>query len=353
MPRPTEKAPTKPTVTMKDIAREVGVTAAAVSLALKNHPSISESRRAQIRAAADRLGYRPNAMATALARHRHQSRAQPVQAALAFINAYPDPAKLHAQPSFSNCWRGATMAAEKFGYRLEEFPVNEKQPLKRLERIFLARNIRGIILAPLPPGECRVDWQAFAWEKFSAVRCGFREQAPPLHYVTSAQATNTMLAFERMREHGYTRIGFVGYWDKARMFGAGFLWSQYGPSIGSRVAPFFFLKDIAETDQQERFERWLEKAKPDGILTDSIAVRTMLEKAGRRVPEDIGLAGTNVRDMPLDAGIEQNPEEIGRITILVAVSLIHDASLGIPEYMREILVRGKWVDGKSLPRKEI
>ena len=68
---------------MKDIAQEVGVTTAAVSLALKNHPSISEARRTQVHAAAERLGYRPNAMATALAHHRHQSRFQPVQAALA------------------------------------------------------------------------------------------------------------------------------------------------------------------------------------------------------------------------------------------------------------------------------
>ena len=85
---------------MKQIAREVGVTEAAVSLALKNHPSISQARCKEIQDAADRLGYRPNAMATALAHHRHQSRAHPVQATLAFINSYPEPASLHAKPDF-------------------------------------------------------------------------------------------------------------------------------------------------------------------------------------------------------------------------------------------------------------
>jgi LacI family transcriptional regulator len=334
---------------MKQIAAEVGVTAAAVSLALKNHPSISEARRKEIHDAAERLGYQPNAMATALAHHRHQSRVHPVQAALAVINAYPDPKKLHAQPSFVDCWRGATLAAEKFGYRLEEFAVSGKQPLKKLERIFLTRNIRGIILAPLPPGECGVDWESFAWGKFSAVRCGFREESPPLHYVTSAQATNTMLAFDKMRERGYRRIGFAGYWDKARMFGAGFLWSQHEQSLPSRVPPFFFSKEAPEREQQAQFERWLKKAKPDGILTDSLAVPKLLEKAGCRVPRDIGLAATNVRDMSVDAGIDQNPGEIGRMTTLALISLIHDNDLGKPEFIREILVRGKWVDGKSLP----
>jgi LacI family transcriptional regulator len=337
---------------MKDIAQEVGVTRAAVSLALKNHPSISEARREQIHAAAVRLGYRPNAMATALAHHRHQSRFQPVQAALALINSYPDPTELHAKPAFEDYWRGASMTAEKFGYRLEEFSANEKQPLKRLERIFLTRNIRGIILGPLPPGESGVNWESFAWNKFSAVRCGFREQSPPFHFVTSAQATNTMLAFDKMRERGYTRIGFAGYWDKSRMFGAGFLWSQHDPSLLSRVPPFLFSKETPELNQQRQFEQWLKKAKPDAILTDSLAVPVMLEKAGYRVPEDIGLAATNVRDMPVDAGIDQNPEEIGRVSTLAVISLIHDGDLGQPEFTREILVRGKWMDGKSLPFRQ-
>ena len=346
---PEESGPPETRVTLKDIAKEVGLSAAAVSLALKDHPSISKARREEIHAVAERMGYRPNAMAAALAHHRHQSRAQPVQAALALINTYPDPATLHAQHSYEDCWRGATKAAEKFGFRLEEFPVNGNQPLKRLERIFLARNIRGIILAPLPPEESGVDWASFAWNKFSVVRSGFREHSPPFHYVTSAQATNTMMAFDKMRERGYQRIGFAGYWDKARMFGAGFLWSQHEPSLRSRVPAFLFSKETPELSQQGRFERWLKAAKPDAILTDSLAVPAMLEKAGCRVPEDIGVAATNVRDMTVDAGIDQIPEEIGRITVLSLISLIHDSSLGIPEFIRETLVRGRWVDGESLP----
>jgi DNA-binding LacI/PurR family transcriptional regulator len=335
---------------MKQVAREVGVTEAAVSLALKNHPSISQARRKEIHAVAERMGYRANAVATALAHHGHRSRVRPVQAALAFINSYPDPAKLHALPDFQLCWRGAARAAEKFGYRLEDFPVNEKQPIKLLERIFLTRNIRGIIIGPLPGEESRVNWDSFAWSKFSAVRIGRRVQSPRVHFVTSAQAANTMRAFDKMRERGYKRPGFAGIWDRSRMFGAGFLWSQHEPALRSRVPPFLFSKKAPELSQQDAFEQWLKRAKPDAILTDSLAVPPMLEKAGYRVPEDIGLAATNVRDTPgVGAGIDQNTEEIGRVAVLVVLSLIHDNDLGEPEHIREILVRGKWVDGKSLP----
>lgn len=51
---------------IKDIAMQCGVTSATVSLALRNHPRISESRRIEIHAVAERLGYSPNVIARSL-----------------------------------------------------------------------------------------------------------------------------------------------------------------------------------------------------------------------------------------------------------------------------------------------
>lgn len=334
---------------MADLAREAGVTPAAVSLALKNHPRISETRRKEIQALAQRMGYRPNAMATSLALHRHRSRERPVQAALAWINSYPDPRKLRAWPDAELCWRGASKAAEKLGYRLEEFAVNEKQPLQRLERIFLARNIRGIIIAPLPADQSELDWMSCDWSKFSVVRLGRRDDPPRFHFATSAQVANTMLSFEKMRERGYERIGFAGVLGRSKTFGAGFLWAQLQPVDCSTLPPFLFSGKAPEVTEQRRFEAWLEETKPDAILTDRSALPQMLKRAGCRVPEDIGLAATTVQDIPVSAGINQNSEELGRVATLLVVSLLHDNDQGIPSIQREILVHGTWVDGSSLP----
>ncbi len=93
------------------------------------------------------------------------------------------------------------------------------------------------------------------------------------------------------------------------------------------------------------------KARPDAILTDHPQIPQMLAKAGRNVPEDIGLAATTVRDTPIDAGIDQNPEEIGRVATLVVISLIHENDQGIQSTPREILVHGKWRNGESLPAR--
>ena len=47
----------------------------------------------------------------------------------------------------------------------------------------------------------------------------------------------------------------------------------------------------------------------------------------------------------------QNPEEIGRVALLMLHSLISDHARGIPKIARQLLVDGTWVDGSSLPGK--
>lgn len=54
-------------VTIKDVAREVGVAPSTVSRALKDHPSISEETKERVRKAMDKLGYVPNVAARNLA----------------------------------------------------------------------------------------------------------------------------------------------------------------------------------------------------------------------------------------------------------------------------------------------
>ena len=52
--------------TIHDIARELNTTAATVSRALNNHPSISEATKEMVRQAAIRLNYRQNKLASSL-----------------------------------------------------------------------------------------------------------------------------------------------------------------------------------------------------------------------------------------------------------------------------------------------
>ena len=53
-------------VTIKELSAACGLSVSTVSKALNDYPDVSEETRALVRAAADRLGYRPSALARGL-----------------------------------------------------------------------------------------------------------------------------------------------------------------------------------------------------------------------------------------------------------------------------------------------
>ncbi len=332
----------------RDIARALGISQVAVSMALRNNPDISAALRKKIQACAEQMGYRPNPAATALAHSRSCEGNQPVQAALAWLNCWPVPEQLRRYRTFEQYWQGAQASADKLGYRLEEFVCNGQLAPRRLETMLVARGIPGILL---PPHAVQPDWGNFSWNRFSVVRLGRSITEPGGHVVTADQVANTLLAVEKIRARGYRRIGFVGFdslEDTRWLFEAGFLRAQMGMPPKERV-PILGLDRLNPRASRPALLRWLKKERPDAVLTVCPPLHEMLAQCGYRVPDDIGLAAVSVVDPPIDAGIDQNALEIGRVSVLTLNSLIHDQALGIPESCRQILIPGTWVDGSMLP----
>jgi DNA-binding LacI/PurR family transcriptional regulator len=298
------------------------------------------------------MGYRPNAMASMLAHLRHNRSEKPVRAALAWLNLWPQPGRLRAEhKEFDLYWQGALATAEKFGYHLDEITPDKGRHAESLERILVARGIQGILLPPVPD-EIEAGWGAFHWDRFSVVRFGRSHKDVPCHLVTADQTADAMLAFDEIRSRGYRRIGAVMGIRKVRhLFDAGFLKAQLAVPESDRL-PICQLTQGNAPANTPVFEKWFRQHRPDAIITDHTALLSLLKRMGLSVPKDIGLATTTVLDGNIDAGIYQNPEEIGRVGVLQLLSLMHDNERGIPDLHREVLVKGTWVDGGMLPRRK-
>ncbi len=117
----------------------------------------------------------------------------------------------------------------------------------------------------------------------------------------------------------------------------------------SQRVPVLFLDVWNAGSNQAELEEWLKQYRADAVISDLAALPEMLGKAGYCVGKGIGFAATSVLDGNADAGIYQNPEEIGRVSVLVLTSVLNENARGEPAVFRQILVEGKWVDGASLP----
>ena len=130
-------------VTMADIAAKVGVSRIAVSMALRDHHRISLELRKQVKRVAKQMGFVPDPFLSALAAHRRQRVPATDHGVLAWINHWKDPKRLRQFKEFNLYRRGASEAAVKFGYRVDEIRWGWDCSPKRLEKILLARGIEG------------------------------------------------------------------------------------------------------------------------------------------------------------------------------------------------------------------
>lgn len=340
-------------VTVYDIAEKLGVSHATVSLALRNHPSISEKRREQVKKLAKEMGYTPDPHLAALAAYRRRTAPPEIRSAIAWINHWEQPEKLRKHREFDLYWCGAAEAARRFGYHLEEICWAPEYSVRRFEQILVSRGIRGVLI---PPHTTAPDWGDFDWSKFSIVRFGLSVPSPDSHLVTADQLRAMLMAVQKIAQRGYRRIGLVVPADSDRRLGGGFVggFSAAGRSFDLPVVAPLLTEEGMYVQQpakaRQLLDQWLKKASPDAVLTTVVEVPQMLRSLGYRIPQDIGVAGTSV-DVPVDAGIDQHSEAIGRIAVETLVSQINLNERGEPPDPYRVLVESRWRDGKSLPRR--
>jgi len=332
-------------VSLKQIAERAGVSRMTVSCALKNSPRVKPETAQRIGAIARELGYSPDPRIAATMARVRDAKHKDLQP-LAWINANADRRAFHKHKWLAPFLDGAKERCAELGYRLDEFWLREPgMTEKRLSSIIAHRGISGVIVTPTLPSitHLRLDWRQFASVSFESAIL-----VPRLHHVSPDYYYNIMLTLKMLRRLGYRRIGLClqqlearrshhTYQAALRLFHSGIPQEDRTPSLIFR--PF----DFGE------FNHWLDTARPDVVIGHHSRMLDWLAEAGRRVPDDIGVAHLSLDgDCENWAGIWQHKQRIGAQAVEQLVSMLQNNRIGLPDLAYETLIPGAWRFGKTL-----
>ena len=107
-------------ITLNDIAKKLGASRTAVSMALRDNHRISLKRRQEIQRAAKQMGYVPDPFLSGLAAHSRGRASAKNHGVLAWVNHWETPGRLRRFREFNAYYKGASEAATRFGYRLDD-----------------------------------------------------------------------------------------------------------------------------------------------------------------------------------------------------------------------------------------
>jgi len=333
---------------MADVAAAAGVHPTTVSLALRGHPSIPETTRVRVRQIADRLGYRPHPLVSALMTFRRSSRDASRHTTLAYVTSSQPAGAWRQSQTLREQFAGAKERARSQGYHVEEFPLfaSGLTPA-RVNQVLRTRGILGLIIAPLRNGANTLPLE---WEHFAAVGVAFTLQEPNIPRVGSDHGQSVRLAIQECRRRGYRRIGLAVQRTLIErveeQWLAGYLVEHAHPAALRHPPPL-----IVDRLEEETFRVWFHRERPDVVLTggDPGSVLAWLRKARCRVPADAGVVSLDLheRDGSI-AGIDQHSHELGAAVVDHLIARLHRNERGVLPRPLRIHSMGEWVDGLSI-----
>lgn len=295
-------------ITIKDVARELGVSYSSISRALNGKEGVSEATRKKILEKAEEMGYQPNDLARGLVNKISNA----VGVIIPDIN----------NPFFGEIIAGISDAAREKDYNLflcmsGWSPEDERMNVDALRK----KRVDGIILKPLRDREGYDDVKSplMIMEGYS--------QGKNHHSVEVDNEQGGYLAVKHLLDCGYRKIGTIlGQEDLfacgQRLKGAARAMAEYGLVLDKHltVEGSFSIEGGRQAAQQ-LFEERSESIDAVFGMNDQIGLGVLqyCSESNIRVPEDVGVIGfDNISYSRLPqiqlTTIHQPKYELGRMT---------------------------------------
>lgn len=299
-------------VTLKDVAERAGVSRSAVSRTFTDGASVSARTRAKVEAAAQDLGYAPNALASSLTTGR-------TKLIGLIANNFHNPLILEVFDLF-------TRGLQNRGLRPLLVNLSGATDPAASLRMLRQYSVDGVIVASstLPSSFA----EAFKTAHLPVVHAfGRHSPTPDVHVVGIDNVACGKMAAEALIRRGYGRVAFLGGPKNATSTqdrAAGFMQAlKARPEVSVTLS---YATDYTFDAGRAEMQRLLTDAPAEAYFCgdDLLAVGALsaIEGAGLAVPKDIGLIGLNDMEM-------SRWQNIGLTTIRQPVADIIEAAIDL------------------------
>ena len=309
-------------VTIKQVAREAGVSTQTISRVINDRPDVAPETRQRVLDVIDRLGYHPSALARSLIRRRTHTLGV-VTAGLRYIGP-------------SRTLNGITGQAEELGYSLllKKLTRFDTGDVEAILNALLARQVDGIIWAVSEVGNNR-DWLQDRLPNLP-IPIIFLTMHPQdgLSIVAVDNYRGGWMATEHLIEQGYRQIGHIAgplAWWEARQRKAG--WQDALAEAGMSPAGRQWMEGNWSSESGEEAIRRLMEQYPEMdavfVANDQMALSALQVacRQGLRVPQDLAVVGFDAIPeaayfCPPLTTVQQNLHELGCLAARQVVQMI-------------------------------
>ncbi|MGB8645507.1 MAG: LacI family DNA-binding transcriptional regulator [Anaerolineae bacterium] len=283
-------------LTLEEIAKEAGVSRSTVSRVLNKHPNVSPDARERVLAVTQRLDFTPNMLARSLAGGHTQVLGLVIPMGVSV---------LFTDPYFPILIQGVASACNAHDYSVMLWLAEPEQERRVIQKILQGGLIDGVVVSSMLIDDPLV--KALLDRQMPFILIGRHPTDQRVSYIDidNRNSAREMVAY--LLRLGYHRIATVT--GPQNMIAGADRLEGYQMALRERgILPDPVLiasGDFTEVGAYTATRRLLPH-EPDAIFcaSDAMAIGVMraLREAGKRVPEDVGLAGFD--DIPIAARME-------------------------------------------------
>ncbi|MDF3059519.1 MAG: transcriptional regulator [Rariglobus sp.] len=320
---------------MRELARELDLSLATVSLALRDDPRIQASTTARVKALALARGYHADpVVAEGLSRARRRNFYR--ETLVWLLDRPPE-----EQPWITTLFAAAAERGRMLGYQVEYVRVDFSNAagLRRLARTWRARGIRGALVGPL--GQAVAD-PGLPWADFSWVAIGQSLISPALHRVGRDYDKDIDQALARLHARGCRRPGFVDDPTVNHLMRRPLLRAslEYYHEHGRMFSAPYHTVDLARPSV---LARWLERNRPDSLVL-GIGFNGRVDAIHRLIANlpQVELSPPLVEGLE---GFVPDYASMGHSAIGLLHRSLTEGEKGVPPHEQTVVVSSGWRDG--------